>query len=428
MRLSARALRTRSLVHVEETGVTDTSIDVPVLRALFLHRPSLRVLPQLQELVWRDHRLDSLPYLHLFLSSDLTRLEVRYPEDRDIGQTTFNALSTSCPNIKYLKLLQFPLPVLSRMLILERPGIDTGFSQLESLAVNERLPEDVLSYLSTLASLKHLEYSTDEEFPQFNTTHPFPSLCDFKVTLWLDFDPVQNFFEAVQLPNLTTLTIVIYAIMSRDQTLHLYNSISKFKTLTKLSIDMFPDEETDPDVDFAASIASLLTLRRLHTLSITHEDIRLGDDMIAQLAKNLPDLRVLRLVSLRLSAQITLTGLRKVATLFPQLEQLTAEIDFGTISTPGSPPARSFSPTNSRLRRLCVGYSIIHDTDRVAAALSAWFPNLQDIVEPRGLEDGQRTKWKAVRELIDRSRAAAQVRVDSRRMGSKVCLEHFRSP
>ncbi|KAL0961253.1 hypothetical protein HGRIS_006215 [Hohenbuehelia grisea] len=418
MHFSAYARRVRSFMHVQES-VTEISVAVSVLRDLSLHKPFTRLLPRLRELVWMDDREDALPYIHLFLSPDITRLQVGYPEDpQDVdGQTArqLSTLSASCPSIKSLDSLQIPLPLLSRILTSGSPG----FSKLESLVVLGSLPEDALSYLAKLSSLKCFKYSPiDDQFPEFHDVHAFASLCDFEITLWSDSDAAQIFLERTRLPNLTKLSIVIHATLSLDQFRRLYNTISKFASLRELMIKTFASEDPPPvttsmsiNVNDTAIIAPLLALRRLHTLHLENDDIRLDDDAVSRLAQSLPDLRVFRIIPLNAyfrvcPIQIGLTALHKLAELCPNIEAFAAGIDFESISSISS----CFPPTGSHLRQLGVGQSLLqsHDAERAAAVLCAWFPRLRIVSfweGPEGLENDQQAKWEAVEGFIAKALA-----------------------
>ncbi|KAL0961254.1 hypothetical protein HGRIS_006216 [Hohenbuehelia grisea] len=409
IRLNAYAQRVRSLMHVE-TDLTEISVAISVLRHLSLQVP-LRLLPRLQKLVWSDHRKEAVSYLHCILSSDMICLELRsFTDANDLDEETTRQLSTissSCPNVRFLTLGEVPLPLLSRMLIPEHARIGAGFSQLESLDASGRLPEDALSHLSTLVSLKRLKYLTHRVFSQVPIVHHFNFLRHLEVNLGSSRDAPYIFCEPIQLPNITTLSIVIRSTISQDEAYGVFNSISKFTTLTKLVIRVFLDAPLDDNAtstDTTACISPLLSLRHLHALHILLQDIRLDDNMIARLAGSLPDLREFSLLP-TVPMQINLSGLRKLAELCPQLEELAAGIDFRSTCSVGLSPVANLSPTASRLWRLSVGGSPIHDAESVAATLRAWFPSLQKISEYSEKGSDEQAKWQRVKEIIATSRA-----------------------
>ncbi|KDQ62049.1 hypothetical protein JAAARDRAFT_447960 [Jaapia argillacea MUCL 33604] len=143
-----------------------SEIAAQVLLDLAIYRPCSTLFPALKDLLWSNWtltpiaRLDSLPYIHIFLAPHLRKIRIFLDDPGELEAKYFIAsLSHHTPKLLYVNISSISIPPLSL-------GATTlaRLNQLQTLVISLIAPGDVV-FLSSLPHLRRLELTISLPMP-----------------------------------------------------------------------------------------------------------------------------------------------------------------------------------------------------------------------------------------------------------------------
>ncbi|KAL0961093.1 hypothetical protein HGRIS_006075 [Hohenbuehelia grisea] len=432
-RFTYYAKKIRNIEHIDETYSSSrsiSSISTSAFLALSLHRPTPILLPNLIKLRWCDARVDSLPFIHLFLTRQLVTLRLMPTGTMviwdDRAKQLIAALPIDCPKLRKLVVTNWPCRQFSSALLppVQAQRLSHNASLKDITLRDQPISRETLIYLAALPqlesacfayvdhhvldldtslgqiqifpSLQTLDLIVLHISPLFELLHslsPFKLLTSISLSIERGFSPsnIQKLFAAIgQLSSLQTLCVCISGKRLRSS----FEDLSAWGPLGRLTL---------------SQITPVFSLRNLRILSIRTPSFILDDPLLDAVARNMPNLVSIDLGSnsepLFQPTQVTLQGLLPLARHCLSLELLSVPIDT-SITT--SSPSNGADIISTLLTRLHVRDSSAAQPARIAEFLAKHFTALSCISRDSGRSgsDGQqdqirRRQWREVnREFV----------------------------
>ncbi|KDQ62059.1 hypothetical protein JAAARDRAFT_189433 [Jaapia argillacea MUCL 33604] len=362
-----------------------TLIDLGVFRFLSIHRPSGVLLPNLRHLHWLYSPGEIFPYIHLFLHSSLSGLDLQTVVGMSDEERThfLSRLTTSSPNLVRLRLAG-TVSVMGLQQICRMRHLRDIRLSLSSVSATD------LALLAGLSSLTRLSIRAQQHQDitvqrlRLLCSQPFVALRHLTV-YGLNLESCTALLRWISPSHLQELTCDIdrSAPVSNVSFEGFIDAVAQSCSHTSLSYLQITDsapEPTFPELHLeAASLRPLLAFRNLATVVIDPPIFIVMDNSILQeMALAWPDIENLSIGGERRSLRgykVTLKGLISLIEHCPRLKKLgvvlyaTTEIDGEKLANGVSAPsvkhlrfARSTIPDNRALE--------------VAAFLSALFPQV----------------------------------------------------
>lgn len=399
-RFSFYANRVKTLVQSHEKPC---NVEMRFLAEISLHRRVLNLFPSLSVLSWRDKRVDHFPYISLFMSPTLTKVDIEIFSD-DTYIAFWDILRHSAPSIHevYVKVAPIELTYLS---LASQSNALRSLEHLTSLRGPRdhndgglELSPDHLSYLSRMPTLHTLQFRMRTEFhvdsnqaTNVTSGERFPTLHTLGVHIHgLDAMKVLSvFLEGHQLPAMKNFRVYLYWQSTSALLRRLFVTLAKKPQLR--SIAVYFDRSVTPiptSVTYAITDQTIQPLFQLRLvvfglIGVSHRITRKSLSNMTTAWPNLAQLSIYRMGMLGASNHIHIQDLSLIAEKLPHLHEMRLDIDmkaFDGMNSESEIPVDGIRDGSIQSLRLDIGYSRLPDTlaqTQIAAYLTNIFPNIQ---------------------------------------------------
>ncbi|KAG1776422.1 hypothetical protein EV702DRAFT_349801 [Suillus placidus] len=399
--------------HCHKTYSEPAICDTEILRALSCPPFSLPLLPNLTSLTWTEASDETFHYIRLFVTPQLTMLNISALPRSDYGgpfftfgpseQSILSFIAQSCPSVSHFVFRDKYHSIES---IGDTSTVLQCWSHLTSVGIGT-VSEAALLHLSNLPSLRVLKFQLPPtpisaatqrllQRPAFCALQELDVTCKSLVIL-------EAFLEKLTVtPKVLSFTIThgagsaraLPALISHLPDVCTPNSLRQ----VRFSITGHPP---DRDTSFeAAAFQPLFAFRNLRKLDIESKlyyiSVRMDDAALLQMAKAWPHLEELH-ISRNCGSRYQVTPHAFVLLLWhcPRLVSLAVAIDWSTIDLYTiSPdiPYQGFS--HKALSTLFTRGSEIQNPTAIASFISAIAPNVREI-------EGSGDPWPIVQDLLE---------------------------
>ena len=394
------AARVRSLQYNSDAP----QIDEETWAMIALHRPAASwLIPHLRHLDWEEYG-ESISYLTLFLSPELVDVTIR-PVTPNLYTSLLLSVPQLCPRLRRFRIrdsfaaMMLPSDLATALLeglpelrVYEGDSLVLQDQALARLACSKFIRVAEITPKSEGLSKMLAETATDEAqlFPVISRLHAhFSELDTWSLGL---------------LRSVSSEHLVDVAMSAADplqailvEHLQLLHSTPRFKNIRKLSLK-FPKarfavpvpDPTHPELHIDSQVFdNIYPLTQLVKLEVTSFYIDVTDEIVQNIVKALPQIRVLLLLSNYCRARIpnvTFKSLIAIAQGCHRIKKLGLAFDAVEV---GSATALKGIKSNLTLRMFLVNDSPISQPGRVALFLTALFSNTflqisSDIATPGG--------------------------------------------
>ncbi|KAG1748306.1 uncharacterized protein EDB91DRAFT_1245016 [Suillus paluster] len=401
------------------------------------------LLPNLTSLDWYETTSETFPYVWLFVTPKLTKLNI-FPGNLTFGlseQSILSSISMLCPSVSHFSFHSFGS--------LELEDTSTAlqcWSHLHSVTTG-RLSEAAILHLSNLPSLRVLKFTLPSTPISPNTQrllqhHGFCAIQELEITCEGDLALLYTFLEKLSIaPKVLSYVITIHDV---DFTLVPPAFISRLSDpCAHSSLEEVWLYITDWSTDHHASIGAatfqpLFAFRNLRKLSFqAYCGVRLDDAVLLQMAKAWPLLEDLSFDAYHnLSHDVTPHAFVSLLQHCSRLVSVAVFINWSTIDGRDIPPTVPYQGfSHNALSEAYFGCPIIRHPTRIAAFISAIAPKMKSIeawdhcyYDDHPDFKKYSTRWKVVQRLV---RSFSMVREQEKGMkmtaGAGVD-EEFREP
>ncbi|KAG1834788.1 hypothetical protein EV424DRAFT_522215 [Suillus variegatus] len=428
--------RVRSLVHqCHPSYMSDMVIcGTEIWRALSCPPFPLPLLPNLTTLTWTETTNETLQYILLFVTPQLTELDISvvlFGTSFTFGpseQSIFSSIAKSCPSVSHFSL--FHEKYGSQSIVGDTSIVLHFWSHLTSVRIGT-VSEAAILHLSNLPSLRVLEcllpstsISTDAQRllqrPVFCALEELTVTCKSPVIL-------EAFLEKLTItPKILSFTFArgVDSVRVLPDLISRLSNTCAHSSLQKVELCILDDQSVDPNVSIgAAAFQPLFAFRNLRVLDFTADGyctVRMADDSLLQMAKAWPHLEELYISrSSHSNYRVTLHAFVLLLWHCPRLRSLAVLIDWSTIDVHAIPPDLPYQGFSQKaLSDLYINGWKIENPTSIAAFLSAIAPNVRFIdgwdVDIHGYDsDAIGDSWTVVQNLIA---TLPMVREQGRRM------------
>ncbi|KAG2156864.1 uncharacterized protein EDB93DRAFT_1200816 [Suillus bovinus] len=415
--------RVRSLVHrchVPSYIHTEMVCGTEIWRALSCPPFSLPLLPNLTFLTWTKASDETFQYIQLFVTSQLTELDIqfsglRYDPSFTFGppqQSILSSIAKSCPSLSYF---DFQEEYSSTTSVGDTSTVLQFWSHLTWVRVGI-VSEAAILHLSDLPSLEVLTFTLPSvlisadtqkllQRPVFRALQELDVTCKSLVNL-------ATFLEKITIApavlSFTTTRGVDFAQALPDLISRLSNACTH-SSLQELQLNIRVDHQlADPDASIeAASFQPLFAFRNLLDFGLKVDSlcvVRMDDASLLQMAKAWPILENLSITGYsRSSHQVTPHAFVLLLWHCPRLISVGIPVNWSVIEMhpiPREIPYQGFS--HKALSHSVFGGSKISDPISIAAFISAIAPNLKSIVGDDDYlrDDDNHQGWEMVQNLV----------------------------
>lgn len=390
------------------------------------------ILPNLQEIVWKDNNV--FPFLRLFIQPSLRSLNLKAMDNRKPNEVmamvhtlktcgaSLTALRRFTLKLKFRSTNALPLPALDIL-----SSLVCTFRCLVSVTINAILSDDALCHLAVLPTLKslalcidHIDYSSSPLARLKGAK--FAALTSTVITtVSQNTTPITSFLEIIASPLLRSVEIysgyddkergVVGSQPKASYLQRLFVALGKISTLT--TVKLHPCEfhhDTEEFIVGEDTLLPLFSLTNIRHLDLTNTPIKLSAASVKRAAKSWPravdlELGVDSIVMDASDLGVAVEDLVPFAIHCPQLRSLGIRITHSRHAAgDGAVLSRLISPQllpHSKLLRLKVDERILnkkHD-GFIALFLAYVFPRTEVLRSENDDEENHRRRFDRLNTL-----------------------------